>query len=98
VENLKEGPCFRGGSRGARRKKLRGVSCETGTSLVVQWLRLHASNARDMGSIPGQGTKIPHAMHRSQEDNFFLIVHTFYLELGFLTAEKVENLQTFQCI
>ena len=71
VENLKEGPCLRGGNRGARRKKLRGVSCETGTSLVVQWLRLHASNARDMASIPGQGTKIPHAMHRSQQDNFF---------------------------
>ena len=24
-----------------------------GTSLVVQWLRLHAFNARAMGSIPG---------------------------------------------
>ena len=33
----------------------------TGTSLVVQWLRLHAFNAGDTGSIPGQGTKIPHA-------------------------------------
>ena len=32
-----------------------------GVSLVVQWLRLHASNAGGMGSIPGQGTKIPHA-------------------------------------
>ena len=30
-----------------------------GTSLVVQWLRLHTSNARGTGSIPGQGTK-PH--------------------------------------
>ena len=38
---------------------------------MVQWLRLHASNARGMGSVPGQGTKIPHAMHRSQENNFF---------------------------
>ena len=28
-----------------------------GTSLVVQWLRLHAPNARGMGSIPGQGTR-----------------------------------------
>ena len=27
-----------------------------GTSLVVQWLRLHASNAEGMGSIPGWGT------------------------------------------
>ena len=29
-----------------------------GTSLVVQWLRLQASNARDVGLIPGRGTKI----------------------------------------
>ena len=27
-------------------------------SLVVQWLRLHASTARGLGLIPGQGTKI----------------------------------------
>ena len=32
-----------------------------GTSLVVQWFRLHASNAGDMGLIPGPGTKSPHA-------------------------------------
>ena len=32
-----------------------------GTPLVFQWLRLHAPNARGMGSIPGWGTKIPHA-------------------------------------
>ena len=31
-----------------------------GTSLVVQWLRLHAPNAVGQGSIPGQETKIPH--------------------------------------
>ena len=30
-----------------------------GTSLAVQWLRLHASSAEGAGSIPGQGTKIP---------------------------------------
>ena len=30
-------------------------------SLVVQWLRFHASTARGGGSIPGQGTNIPHA-------------------------------------
>ena len=29
----------------------------TGTSLVVQWLRLHAPNAGGLGSIPGQGTR-----------------------------------------
>jgi len=32
-----------------------------GTSLVIQWLRLHAPNAGDQGLIPGKGTKIPHA-------------------------------------
>ena len=29
----------------------------TGTSLVVQWLRLRAPNAGGPGSIPGQGTR-----------------------------------------
>ena len=28
---------------------------------MVQWLRLCTSNAEGMDSIPGQGTKIPHA-------------------------------------
>ena len=32
-----------------------------GTSLAVQWLRLHASTAGGVGSIPGRGTKMPHA-------------------------------------
>ena len=40
---------------------------QAGTSLVVQWLRLHAVNAEGVGSIPGQGTKIPHAMARDQK-------------------------------
>ena len=31
------------------------------TSLLVPWLRRHVSNAGGTGSIPGQGTKIPHA-------------------------------------
>ena len=30
---------------------------ERGTSLVVQWLRLHALSAGGPGSIPGQGTR-----------------------------------------
>ena len=29
---------------------------------MVLWLRLHTSNARGTGSIPGWGAKIPHAM------------------------------------
>ena len=31
----------------------------SGTSLVVQWLRLRAASAGGLGSIPGQGTR-PH--------------------------------------
>ena len=33
-----------------------------GTSLAVQWFRLHAPNAGGTGLIPGQETKIPHDM------------------------------------
>lgn len=32
-----------------------------GTSLALQWLRLHNSIAGGVCLIPGQGTKIPHA-------------------------------------
>ena len=37
-----------------------------GTSLVVQWSVLQASNAGDTGSIPGHRTKIPPAAWCSQ--------------------------------
>ena len=36
-------------------------NCKGGTSLAVQWLRLRASTAGVVGSIPGWGTKIPRA-------------------------------------
>ena len=35
---------------------------------MVQWLRLCASNTGGTGSIPGQGTKIPHATPWSQKN------------------------------
>ena len=38
---------------------------QAGTSQVVQWLRLCAANAGDVGSIPSGATKIPHAMRHS---------------------------------
>ena len=38
-----------------------------GTSLVAQWLRLRTANARGTGSIPGWGTKIPHAVQYGQK-------------------------------
>ena len=32
-----------------------------GNSLALQWVGLHTSTAEGPGSIPGWGTKIPHA-------------------------------------
>ena len=40
--------------------------------MAVQWLRLYTSTAGDMGSVPGWGTRIPHASQYGQK-NFFLI-------------------------
>ena len=40
-----------------------------GTSLVVQWLRLHVSKPGGYGSIPGWGTDFPHALWRGKEKN-----------------------------
>ena len=39
--------------------------------LVVQWLRLCASNAGCVGSIPGWGDKISHAARHNQKVFFF---------------------------
>ena len=36
------------------------------TSLEVQWLRHHTSDAGSMGSIRGQGTKTPQAVRHGQ--------------------------------
>ena len=33
---------------------------------MVQWLRLHTDNAGILGSISGQGTNIPHALHTTE--------------------------------
>ena len=40
-----------------------------GTSLVIQWIRLQASNVGHMGSIPGQETKIApcHAVQQKKK-------------------------------
>ena len=35
---------------------------QTRNSLAVQWLKLRASPAAGMGSITGQGNKIPHTV------------------------------------
>ena len=35
-----------------------------------QWLRLCAFNSGDVGSVPGQGNKIPHAAQCSKEEKY----------------------------
>ena len=40
----------------------------TGTSLVVQWLRLYSSNAGGPGLIPGWGIKILYTVHHGQKN------------------------------
>ena len=45
-----------------------------GTSLVVQWLRLHASGVGGTSLIPGQGTKIPHATWRGWKKKILELV------------------------
>ena len=49
------------GRRGNRVRKAK----DDGTSLVVQWLRLCASNAGGAGLMPSQGTNIPQALRCS---------------------------------
>ena len=50
-------------------RKVAFPSNQVGTSLVVQWLRTHTSTAGGMGSISGQGTKVPHAAGFGQNNN-----------------------------
>ena len=63
----------------------------TGTSLAVQWLGLRASTAGGTGSIPGPGTKIPHAMQKKkrERENLSLPPSTlFHKRKGILTHKK----------
>ena len=66
LASLKQGSLKKERGKGRQHCSLKDV--QNGTSLAVQWLRLCASNAGDMGSIPGWGTKIPHAAQGSQSE------------------------------
>jgi len=54
------------------------------TSLVVQWLRLHASTSGSADSIPGQGTKSLHAMEHSKPNQTFAIFLSWLISRKFL--------------
>ena len=55
-----------------------------GTSLVIQWLRLHAP-MQGMGLIPGQETKIPHAAQCSQKLFFKRVLSILFFKLMYLS-------------
>lgn len=56
-----------------------------GTSLAVQSLKLHVSNVGEVGSIPGQGTKIAHAM-RCRKKNYLIAI--MYVQVHSTAAKK----------
>ena len=58
-----------------------------GTSLAIQWLGLHASNAETKGSIPGRETKIPHASQHGQikkKKRYSILFIPRFLQIGLL--------------
>ena len=54
------------------------------TSLVVQWLKLHAFNAGSTGSIPDWGTKIPHAMRQKEKEKYEIVVDPLCVDTLFV--------------
>ena len=61
-ETLPEASAPMGPEKGGLTDKGQDILKRDETSLVVQWLRLHAPNAEGWSLIPGQGTK----SHRPQ--------------------------------
>ena len=55
-------------------------------SLLVQWLRPHASTTGDTGLIPGWGTKIPKAVQASQK--------FFKKEIAYDLTSSVHNMKS----
>lgn len=55
------------------------------SSLVILWLRLHASNAEDAGLIIGRGTIIPHVMQfcQKKENKKVLTFGSYYFFVKF---------------
>ena len=64
-----------------------------GISLVVQWLKLQASNAEGTGSIPGQGTKIPHATWHGQNIKIIInkVKHITLILIKYKYFQKEHN-------
>ena len=62
-----------------------------GTSLAVQWLRLHASKAGGTGLTPGQGTPTQHGQKKRKEEAHHFLTQLFqclFSTLSRLAPEK----------
>ena len=72
-----------------------------GTSLAVQWLRLHISTAGDMGLIPGEGTRIPqatwHGQKKKKKTQWTHIHCIVVLDTSLQTYTFVHILQILKC-
>ena len=79
------------------------------TSLVVQWLRLCAFNARDSGLIPGRVTKTPHAVRSGQKEKKMYIKHMVskiecpksksdYKNLIIKLGVNIRNIESIPCL
>ena len=67
-----------------------------GTCLVVQWLRLHTTTAVGTGSIPGWGTKIPHAVRQGQKKKKVELSQNIYCSED-QVIQKASFLQALEC-
>ena len=59
--------CFGGKGRISETERIIGFR-SIGTSLVVQWFRLHLPMRGGTGSIPGQGAKFPHTSQQEKQN------------------------------
>ena len=65
---------------------------------MLQWLGLYASTSGTVGSVPSQGTKIPHAKQQSQKKNVMLTLHCSPLSI--MSKKNVQTLilKTLNCL
>ena len=61
---------------------------KTGTSLVVQWLRLSPSKAEGTGSVPGEGLRS--RMRRGQKENRKCIYKPELMAINYLEREECQ--------
>ena len=67
------------------------IECMTGSSLMVQWLRLHASIAGDLGLIPSQRTR-SHMLQLKR--SHMLCPRTWHNQINFKKREIITDLKS----